>query len=181
MPRGRRCVRCKWVFDIKRNGVFHSHLVACGYSQIPGVDFTEAYNPVINNVMFHTSLLIQLIFGLCAWLLDLQVAFLHGDLDELIYMFCPECLPHDPDEVLLLFNALYGLVQAAHQFFKKFISIMKAISFKQNPAEPCMLFKKEDSNTFTIVVIHVDDCYMIGTKENLPRTVKMSLKVKVET
>jgi Reverse transcriptase (RNA-dependent DNA polymerase) len=80
---------------------------------------------------------------------------------------------------------LYGLVQAARQFFKKFISIMKAIGFEQNPAEPCMLFKKEDSQTFTIIVIHVDDCYMIGTKENLARTVKMieshGLKAKVET
>jgi hypothetical protein len=57
-------------------------------------------------------------------------------------MFCPEGLPHEPDEVLLLCKALYGLFQAACQFFKKFISIMKAIGFEQNPAEPCMLFKK---------------------------------------
>jgi Reverse transcriptase (RNA-dependent DNA polymerase) len=102
MPRGRRCVCCKWVFDIKRNGVFRARLVACGYSQIPGVDFTEAYSPLINDVTFRTLLLIQLIFGLCAWLLDVQVAFLHGDLDELIYMFCPEGMPRETDEVLLL-------------------------------------------------------------------------------
>jgi Reverse transcriptase (RNA-dependent DNA polymerase) len=132
--------------------VFPSRLVACGYSYIPGVDFTEAYSPVINDVMFRT----QLIFGLCAWLLDVQVAFLHGDLDQLIYMFCPEGLPHEPHEVLLLCKALYGLVQAARQFFKKFITIMKAIGFEQNSAEPCMLLKTDDSNTFTIVVIHVD-------------------------
>jgi Reverse transcriptase (RNA-dependent DNA polymerase) len=106
-------------------------------------------------------------------LLDVQVAVLHGDLDKLIYIFCPEGLPHEPDEVLLRCKPLYGLVQAARQFFKKFISIMKAIDFEQNTAELCMLFKKEDSQTFTIVVIHVDDCYMIGTKKNLARTVKM--------
>ncbi len=34
-------VKCKWVFKVKQNGVFHSRLVAYGYSQIPGVDFTE--------------------------------------------------------------------------------------------------------------------------------------------
>jgi Reverse transcriptase (RNA-dependent DNA polymerase) len=89
MPRGRRCVRRKWVFDIKRNGVFFTHLLACGYYQIPGVDFTEAYSPVINDVTFCTLLLIHLIFGLCAWILDAQVAFLYGDLDKLVYMFCP--------------------------------------------------------------------------------------------
>jgi hypothetical protein len=36
MPPGRRCVKHKWVFDIKRDGTFKARLVACGYSQIPG-------------------------------------------------------------------------------------------------------------------------------------------------
>ena len=36
VPDNRRCVKCKWVFKIKRNGVFRARLVACGYSQIPG-------------------------------------------------------------------------------------------------------------------------------------------------
>jgi hypothetical protein len=43
IPSGRKCVKCKWVFDIKRNGVFRARLVACGYSQTPGVDFQESY------------------------------------------------------------------------------------------------------------------------------------------
>jgi hypothetical protein len=50
VPSSRRCVKNCWVFEIKRNGIFRSSLVACGYSQIPGVDFTESYAPVINNV-----------------------------------------------------------------------------------------------------------------------------------
>ena len=37
IPSNRRCVKSKWVFKIKRNGVFRARLVACGYSQIPGV------------------------------------------------------------------------------------------------------------------------------------------------
>ena len=36
MPKGRRCVKSKWVFDIKRDGTFKVRLVACGYTQIPG-------------------------------------------------------------------------------------------------------------------------------------------------
>ena len=47
MPKDRRCVKSKWVFEVKRNGVFRARLVACGYTQIPGLDFTEAYSPVI--------------------------------------------------------------------------------------------------------------------------------------
>ena len=48
IPAGRQCIKNKWVFECKRSGVFRARLVACGYSQIPGVDFTESYAPVIN-------------------------------------------------------------------------------------------------------------------------------------
>jgi hypothetical protein len=53
MDKGRRCVKCKWVLKIKRNGVYRARLVACGYSQVPGIDFNEVpYSPVINNVTY---------------------------------------------------------------------------------------------------------------------------------
>ena len=40
IPKGRRCVKSKWVFDIKRSGTIKTRLVVCGYSQNPGVDFS---------------------------------------------------------------------------------------------------------------------------------------------
>jgi Reverse transcriptase (RNA-dependent DNA polymerase) len=39
IPKNRRTIKCKWIFRIKRNGVFRTRLVACGYSQIPGINF----------------------------------------------------------------------------------------------------------------------------------------------
>ena len=50
IPPDRRWVKTKWVFKIKQNGIFCAHLVACGYSQIAGVDYTANYAPIINNV-----------------------------------------------------------------------------------------------------------------------------------
>ena len=41
MPADRRCVKNKWVFKLKRNGVHCARLVACGYSQIPGINYTD--------------------------------------------------------------------------------------------------------------------------------------------
>jgi len=52
IPRNRRCVKCKWVLEIKRDGRFRARLVACGYSQVGGVDFTEVYPPVVNDTTF---------------------------------------------------------------------------------------------------------------------------------
>ena len=52
IPNGRNCIKNKRIFKIKRNGIFRARLVACGYSQIPGVDFQESYALIINNVTF---------------------------------------------------------------------------------------------------------------------------------
>ena len=45
-------VGCRCVFKVKRNGVYHARLVAEGFSQSPGVDFTNNYSPVVNDVTF---------------------------------------------------------------------------------------------------------------------------------
>ena len=63
IPNGRNCIKNKWVFKTKRNGIFRARLVACGYSQIPGVDFQESYAPVINDVTFRILLVTMLTIG----------------------------------------------------------------------------------------------------------------------
>ena len=52
IPNGRTLVGNKWVFKVKRNGVYRARLVALGYSLIPGVDYTDNYAPVVNDVTF---------------------------------------------------------------------------------------------------------------------------------
>ena len=52
IPKNKRLIGCRWVLKLKRNGVFRARLVALGYSQIPGLDYTENYAPVIQDVTF---------------------------------------------------------------------------------------------------------------------------------
>ena len=52
IPPNWRCVKSKWVFKIKRDGTFRARIVACGYSQIPGVNFSDNYAPVVNDITF---------------------------------------------------------------------------------------------------------------------------------
>jgi Reverse transcriptase (RNA-dependent DNA polymerase) len=75
VPKDRRCIKCKWIFKIKRNGAFRARLVACRYSQIPGVDFNESFAPVINDVSFRDMLIIKLTWGLQATIIDVETAF----------------------------------------------------------------------------------------------------------
>jgi hypothetical protein len=66
IPQDRRTIKCKWIFKIKRNRVFRARLVACGYSQIPGVDFNESFAPVVNDVSFIIILSAKLLWDLQA-------------------------------------------------------------------------------------------------------------------
>ena len=52
IPDGRRLVGCHWVFKTKYNGVYQARLVAKGFSQIPDLDFTDNFSPVVNDVIF---------------------------------------------------------------------------------------------------------------------------------
>ena len=63
-PNDRRLVGCRWVFKVKSNGVYHARLVAKGFSQIPGMDFTDYYSPVVNDVTFRVVVARMLIENL---------------------------------------------------------------------------------------------------------------------
>ncbi len=66
IPKGSLCVKCKWVFKIKRNGIFCPCLVSCGYNKNSGVDFSETYSPLFNDVTFQIPILVLMVFGLKA-------------------------------------------------------------------------------------------------------------------
>ena len=56
IPNNRRLIGNKWVFKIKRDGAYRARLVALGYSQIPGVDYTDYFAPVAHDVSFRIAL-----------------------------------------------------------------------------------------------------------------------------
>jgi hypothetical protein len=117
-------------------------------------------------------------------IIDVETAFLHGDLDEEIFMDCPQGFEHKETDCLLLKKSLYGLVQSARQFFKKLVAILKSIGFTQSTADPCLLMKKDDALGMVIIAVYVDDCYAIGHEPALQETIRLiqlnGLKVKVE-
>jgi hypothetical protein len=82
IPKGRRTIKCKWIFKIKRNGVFRARLVTCGYTQVSGFDLTESFAPVINDASFRMMLIAKLIWELEASIINVETAFLHGKWTE---------------------------------------------------------------------------------------------------
>jgi Reverse transcriptase (RNA-dependent DNA polymerase) len=126
---------------IKRNGVYRSRLVACGYSQVPGVDFQESFAPVINDVTFQILLVMMLTWNLKAKVVDIETAFLHCNLKETIYMEIPKGMEASIDACLILNNTIYSLVQSTREFYNKLVSALKDCGFQGSLVDPCLWIK----------------------------------------
>ena len=81
-PQDHRLVGCRWVLKVKRNGLYHARLVTKGFSQVLGVEFTDNYSPVVNDVTFRVLEARMLIENLKGTVVDLGNALLNGDLEH---------------------------------------------------------------------------------------------------
>ena len=92
VPKDRRLIANKWVFKKKGNGVYRARLCALGYAQIAGVDRQDNFAPVIHETTFRLVMVYTLLKNWIAEIVDIETAFLYGDLEEEIYMEVPEGL-----------------------------------------------------------------------------------------
>ena len=103
-----------------------------GYSQIPGVDYTDKFAPVAHDVSFRIALARMMVEKLDSLVMDVETAFLYVEIDEEIFMKSPIGMEKiDPrsssEDCCQLVNRsrIYGLCQAARQFWKKFVDTAK--------------------------------------------------------
>jgi hypothetical protein len=173
IPAGRPCLKHKWVWNNKRNGIFRAPLVACGYSQIAGIDYDENFAPVINDVAYRILLIVKILWQLKGVIVDVEAAFLHGDLDgREIYMDAPEGLNAKDGECVLLQKTIYGLVQSARQFYKKLAKILRLIlGFKGGYSDPCLMTRRNHLGD-VFIALYVDDCLCIGHDDAIKNAIK---------
>ena len=158
--------------------MYCARLVARGFGQIPGVDFADNYSPVVNDVTFRVVVARMLIEKLKGKVVDIDNAILNGDLEHEIFMKIPEGYDEvinqdvEKEDCLILQKAIYGLVQAARQFWKKIVDKMQGGGFQLSEADPCMLHK-EDEKGVCIIIIYIDDMLIIGKEEAIGAAIKV--------
>ena len=86
-------------------------------------------------------LVIKMLLNLSTFTFDVETAFLLGELQEEIYMECPQGMNAGPDDCLLLTKAAYGLCQSPKAWFTKWSTVAKKIGFYQSRADPCLFIK----------------------------------------
>ncbi|KAG8489227.1 hypothetical protein CXB51_017298 [Gossypium anomalum] len=170
LPDGRRAVGCKWIFKVKRHADgsvarYKGRLVVKGYLQEAGVDFLETFSPVVKPTTIRIVLPLAVSRGWSLRQVDINNAFLNGDLHEEIYMQQPPGFEqHHLDGrqlVCKLRKALYGLKQAPCAWFHKLRDFLLASQFVASKANSS-LFIRQTGSQFMYVLVYVDDIIVTG-------------------
>ena len=89
IPSNQCLIGSKWFFKKKGNGVYRARLCGLGYVQVPGIDYTENFSPVVLEVTFCIVLILMMKYGWVGEIVDVETAFLYRKLEEEIYLKTP--------------------------------------------------------------------------------------------
>ncbi|KAL9226203.1 hypothetical protein vseg_002041 [Gypsophila vaccaria] len=181
LPVGKKAIGNKWVYKIKLNADgsverFKARLVILGNRQEAGIDFFETFAPTAKMVTVRVFLAVAAARNWELHQMDVHNAFLHGNLDEEVYMR----LPHgysvaQPGKVCRLKKSLYGLRQASRCWFAKLSDSLLAFGFRQ-----CMsdysLFCYQHGDVEVFILVYVDDLVIGGNDADGIRRVKDYLR-----
>jgi hypothetical protein len=138
LTRNQKAIPCKWVYRLKQvsdssSPKYKAHIIAKGFRQQYGVDFDKVFAPIVKMTTLRFLLGVVTLEDLELLQLDVKTTFLHGDLDEEIYMEQLQGFASPGREHLVyrLRKSLYGLKQAARQWYRKSISYDRLAFFSR--------------------------------------------------
>ena len=141
----------------------------------------ETFAPVakMNTITILLSLAINFDMELQQY--DVKNAFLHGELEEKIYMSIPPRFNgSDGNKVCRLKKTLYGLKQSPCAWFGRFAKVMIANGYKQSQRDHTLFIKHSISGGVTTLIVYVDDIIVTGNDDKEKNTLKQCLAKEFE-
>ena len=181
---GMHVIKVKWILKEKKAtsltpAKLKARLVAKGYTQTYGVNYEETYAPVARVAS------IRAVFAMCAAMgwdvdqLDVDNAFLNGDMDrDNVFIEQPPFfvdIDH-PTRVWLLRKGLYGTKQGGYIWYKTFTGhLIKQVGLIDHASDPCLFTSVDENHKLnSISSIYVDDDIIGG-----PKDVVANIKAKI--
>ncbi|KAL6334618.1 hypothetical protein AAG906_019470 [Vitis piasezkii] len=183
LPVGKKALHNKWVYKINKehdgSKRYKARLVVKGFQQKEGIDYTEIFSPVVKMPTIRLVLGMVVVEKLHLEQLDVKTTFLHGDLEEDLYIIQPKGFIVQEQENLVckLRKSLYSLKQAPRQWYKKFDSFMHIIGFKRCEVDHCCYVKSFD-NSYIILLLYVDDMPIVGSSIEKINNLKKQLIIR---
>ena len=136
-----------------------------GFAQKKGIDFDEIFSPFLKMTSIKTILSLVAAEDLHLEQLDVKTTFLHGDLEEEIYMQQPQGYEVKGKEKLAcrFKKSLYGLKQAPRQCYLKFDRFMSKQGYTRCHSDHCVYLKKKNDGNYFILLLYVDDMLVAGS------------------
>lgn len=167
LPRGAKLLPTQMLCERKRgaDGEVSRHkgrFVACGNHQVAGRDYTEVWAPVARHATLRALLSTAAAEGMMLYQLDVETAFLNGEVDEELYLQQPRGYERGgAGKVCRLFKAIYGLKQAARAWYLKLVELMTEMGMEQCTSNPCLFSRPGVDESTEFVLVYVDDILLM--------------------
>jgi hypothetical protein len=167
-PVGKSIVTSRWLYKTKyaADGSIEKHkawFVACGFSQVEGVDYDETFALVTRYTSIRSIVAIMAEMGWSIHQMDVKTTFLNGFIEEEVYIEQPqgfEVMERD-SHVCFLRKALYGLKQAPRAWYSRIDAYLLQMGFEKSEADPNLYYIIRGEDTL-ILILYVDDLFIIG-------------------
>ncbi|MFS7952616.1 putative RNA-directed DNA polymerase [Helianthus anomalus] len=172
-PIDRPVIRCMWLFrhKFKSDGSlerYKARLVVNGKSQTVGVDCEDTFSPVVKPATIRTVLSIAVSRSWPIHQLDVKNAFLHGHLNETVFMHQPPGFVDRryPNFVCRLKRSLYGLKQAPRAWYTRFATYVMSHGFRNSKCDNSLFIYTRGSQT-AFLLLYVDDIILTASSNEL--------------
>ncbi|KAH9398166.1 hypothetical protein TYRP_019174 [Tyrophagus putrescentiae] len=181
VPPGKKVVKGKWIFKSKidpesRKSKKKARYVACGYSQVAGIDYEETFSPVVNFDTVRVALTVAAARHYSVRQFDVKTAYLHAELKETVFMELPEGF-RIPGKVLKLNKAVYGLKQSARCWNEHIQKIFVNNQLTQSTNDQCFYYNNSKE---LYVLLYVDDLLIMSKDKRDADEIKEALAQKLE-